>query len=87
MFMWTLAIPTPTSSRFDLSKNGNAVPVMDELATVSLNLWAQEHNYKKAQPCLGFSYQVLGNITYRMAVIVVSFQTSKILRPGISPPR
>jgi formate dehydrogenase maturation protein FdhE len=42
----------------DLSKNGNAVPVMDELATVSLNLWAQGHNYKKAQPCLGFSYQV-----------------------------
>lgn len=36
----------------DLSKNGNAVPVVDELATVSLNLWAQEHNYKKAQPNL-----------------------------------
>ncbi|MCU1333314.1 MAG: uncharacterized protein JWM08_2306 [Candidatus Angelobacter sp.] len=33
----------------DLSKNGKAVPVVDELATVSLNLWAQEHNYKKAQ--------------------------------------
>jgi FdhE protein len=33
----------------DLSKNGNAVPVVDELATVSLNLWAQENNYKKAQ--------------------------------------
>jgi FdhE protein len=36
----------------DLSKNGNAVPVVDELATVSLNLWAQEHNYRKAQPNL-----------------------------------
>jgi FdhE protein len=36
----------------DLSKNGNAVPVVDELATVSLNLWAQEHKYKKAQPNL-----------------------------------
>lgn len=36
----------------DLSKNGNAVPVVDELATVSLNLWAQENNYKKAQPNL-----------------------------------
>jgi FdhE protein len=36
----------------DLSKNGNAVPVVDELATVSLNLWAQEHNYKKVQPNL-----------------------------------
>jgi FdhE protein len=36
----------------DLSKNGNAVPVVDELATVSLNLWAQENNYKKIQPNL-----------------------------------
>lgn len=36
----------------DLSKNGNAVPVVDELATVSLNLWAQENNYKKVQPNL-----------------------------------
>lgn len=36
----------------DLSKNGKAVPVVDELATVSLNLWAQENNYKKVQPNL-----------------------------------
>ena len=36
----------------DLSKNGNAVPVVDELATVSLNLWAQENNYQKVQPNL-----------------------------------
>lgn len=33
----------------DLSKNGNAVPVVDELATVSLNLWAQENKYQKLQ--------------------------------------
>ncbi len=33
----------------DLSKNGNAVPVVDELATLSLNLWAQENNYHKLQ--------------------------------------
>jgi FdhE protein len=33
----------------DLSKNGLAVPVVDELATVSLNLWAQEHGYTKLQ--------------------------------------
>lgn len=36
----------------DLSKNGKAVPVVDELATVSLNLWAQENNYQKLQPNL-----------------------------------
>lgn len=36
----------------DLSKNGNAVPVVDELATVSLNLWAQENNYHKFRPNL-----------------------------------
>ena len=33
----------------DLTKNGNAIPVVDELATVSLNLWAQENNYQKLQ--------------------------------------
>jgi len=36
----------------DLSKNGNAVPAVDELATVSLNLWAQEHDYHKMRPNL-----------------------------------
>ena len=36
----------------DLSKNGNAVPVVDELATVPLNFWAQENNYQKLRPNL-----------------------------------
>lgn len=31
----------------DLTKNGNAIPMVDELATLSLNLWAQENNYQK----------------------------------------
>ena len=33
----------------DLTKNGLAVPVVDELATVALNLWAEEHEYTKLQ--------------------------------------
>ena len=33
----------------DLSRNGLAVPVVDELATVSLNLWADEHGYAKVE--------------------------------------
>jgi FdhE protein len=33
----------------DLSRNGLAVPVVDELATVSLNIWAEEHGYTKVQ--------------------------------------
>lgn len=33
----------------DLSRNGLAVPLVDELATVSLNLWAEEHGYTKLQ--------------------------------------
>ncbi len=33
----------------DLTKNGNAVPVVDELATIPLNLWATEHGYVKLQ--------------------------------------
>jgi FdhE protein len=36
----------------DLSKNGHAVPVVDELASVSLNLWAQENKYSKLSPNL-----------------------------------
>ena len=31
----------------DLTKNGHAVPVVDELATIPLNLCAQEHDYIK----------------------------------------
>jgi FdhE protein len=33
----------------DLTKNGLAVPVVDELATASLNIWAEEHGYTKLQ--------------------------------------
>ncbi len=36
----------------DLSKNGLAEPVVDELAAVPLDLWAQEHGYVKLQPNL-----------------------------------
>ncbi|HXY14789.1 MAG TPA: formate dehydrogenase accessory protein FdhE [Terriglobales bacterium] len=34
----------------DLTKNGLAVPIVDELASLPLNLWAQEHQYVKLQP-------------------------------------
>jgi FdhE protein len=33
----------------DLSKNGLAVPMVDELATIPLTLWAQQKGYKKLQ--------------------------------------
>jgi FdhE protein len=33
----------------DLTKNGLAVPVVDELATIPLNFWAYEHGYVKMQ--------------------------------------
>jgi FdhE protein len=36
----------------DLTKNGLADPLVDELATVPLNLWAQEHGYSKLHPNL-----------------------------------
>jgi len=36
----------------DLTKDGLAVPVVDELATVSLNLWAEENKYRKLSPNL-----------------------------------
>jgi formate dehydrogenase maturation protein FdhE len=31
----------------DLSKDGRAVPIIDELATIPLNLWAARHGYTK----------------------------------------
>jgi FdhE protein len=31
----------------DLTKDGHAIPVVDELATISLDLWASEHSYRK----------------------------------------
>jgi len=33
----------------DLTKTGLAVPIVDELATVPLDLWAREHGYEKWQ--------------------------------------
>jgi FdhE protein len=33
----------------DLTKDARAVPAVDELATIPLNLWATEHGYGKAQ--------------------------------------
>jgi FdhE protein len=33
----------------DLTKDGHAVPAVDELATIPLNLWAAEHGYTKIQ--------------------------------------
>ena len=34
----------------DLTANGLAVPVVDEVATVPLDIWGAEHGYKKVQP-------------------------------------
>ncbi|MGC2059037.1 MAG: formate dehydrogenase accessory protein FdhE [Candidatus Sulfotelmatobacter sp.] len=36
----------------DLSKNGLADPLVDELASIPLDLWAQEHGYAKLHPNL-----------------------------------
>jgi len=33
----------------DLTKDGLAIPVVDELATVALNIWAEEHGYTKLE--------------------------------------
>jgi len=36
----------------DLTKDGHAVPVVDELAFIPLDLWATEHGYQKIHPNL-----------------------------------
>jgi formate dehydrogenase accessory protein FdhE len=36
----------------DLTTDGNAVPLVDDLAALPLSLWAEEHGYSRAQPNL-----------------------------------
>jgi FdhE protein len=36
----------------DLTRDGNAVPEVDELAALTLDLWAAEHGYEKLAPNL-----------------------------------
>jgi FdhE protein len=36
----------------DLTKDGNAVPVVDDLAAIPLSLWASEHGYSRSHPNL-----------------------------------
>lgn len=36
----------------DLTKDGRAVPIVDEIASVALSIWAEEHGYGKLQPNL-----------------------------------
>lgn len=36
----------------DLTKDGNAVPLVDDLAALPLTLWAQQHNYTRLHPNL-----------------------------------
>jgi len=36
----------------DLTKDGNAVPLVDDLAAIPLSLWAEEHGYSRPQPNL-----------------------------------
>jgi len=33
----------------DLTKDGHQIPVVDEIATVALNIWAEEHDYAKLE--------------------------------------
>jgi len=36
----------------DLTKDGHAIPEVDELAALPLNLWAKENGYAKIRPNL-----------------------------------
>jgi formate dehydrogenase accessory protein FdhE len=36
----------------DLTKDGNAIPIVDDLTAVPLTLWASEHNYSRLHPNL-----------------------------------
>jgi FdhE protein len=36
----------------DLTKDGSAVPLVDDLAAIPLTLWAHQHGYSRLQPNL-----------------------------------
>jgi FdhE protein len=36
----------------DLTRDGHAIPVVDEIATIALTLWADDHGYSKIEPNL-----------------------------------
>jgi len=36
----------------DLTKNGRAIPIVDDLAVLALSLWATERGYWRLQPNL-----------------------------------
>ena len=36
----------------DLTRDGNAVPEVDEIAALPLDMWAMEHGYRKIAPNL-----------------------------------
>jgi formate dehydrogenase maturation protein FdhE len=33
----------------DLTRDGNAVPIVDDIAAIPLSLWAQENSYRRIQ--------------------------------------
>ena len=39
-------------STVDLTKDGHAIPLVDDLAAIPLSLWAHEHGYLRLQPNL-----------------------------------
>jgi FdhE protein len=36
----------------DLTRDGHAIPLVDEIATIALTLWAEDHGYSKIEPNL-----------------------------------
>jgi FdhE protein len=36
----------------DLTKDGRAIPVVDDIASLSLDLWAQDRGYTRLRPSL-----------------------------------
>ena len=36
----------------DLTRDGSACPIADDLASVSLDLWARDHGYRRVRPNL-----------------------------------
>ena len=64
MYGWKLVNSVPPLPEIGgFTVNGLAVPVVDELATATLDVWAEEAGYVKIQPKICWAYRPGGSNT------------------------
>jgi len=68
----------------DLTKNGHAVPIVDELATMPLNLWAQQNRYVKLRANLLGNLTPRAKVRYCVSLLDTAFCIPNLLRISVT---